>query len=661
MIRLDTTTRKLQALLGGSITTNQLPVTVCYSDKTSTAYTGGTTVINTNNTTAVDICAAPAASTVRDVDTINVNNADTVAATITIRYNDNGTTYTLFKAQLETGDQLTYVHGDGWKVLDSAGVVKSFSPTDLKLSSFAPTTSAELATVITDETGSGLLVFGTSPTLTTPVLSGTVTGTYLLSGTPTINLSSGAVGSPSLYLNGETTSGLYRIGANNHGWAISGAKVLDIASTGLGVTGDFSATGNATLGDASTDTVTVNGYVGHGVAPSGDYGYRMSFTGATAASQYGFFIDAFSNSAGTSNTVAVRAKARTSASAYTTGTMVGVLADTNAQGAGSTITNNYGFFAADQTIGSTLNVGFRSSVTSGTGKWGFYAAGTADNAFAGNVRIGSTTAPTVALDVTGVVQTSGNVYINDTSNANMTLGLTINQGANDNEILSLKSSDVAHGMTSVTETDTYGYISKFSATDGGAFFDGLADTGATGLRLRGVMVTANTTKTTSGLAAVMIDSALKSTTTVASSGADANMVAFRDNGTTRFILDADGDSHQDVGTSWTNFHGHDDHHMLSLLSAHVSRKDDPIRERFFGDFLKERRDVLERVGLATFNDDGHHFVNMSKLAMLNTGAILQAGDRIRTVEDRIEHLAAENARLSATLQRLEYNHANPNH
>jgi hypothetical protein len=39
-----------------------------------------------------------------------------------------------------------------------------------KLSAFAATTSAELAGVISDETGSGLLVFATSPTLTTPVL-----------------------------------------------------------------------------------------------------------------------------------------------------------------------------------------------------------------------------------------------------------------------------------------------------------------------------------------------------------------------------------------------------------------------------------------------------------------------------------------------------------
>ena len=37
----------------------------------------------------------------------------------------------------------------------------------------ASTTSAQLAGVISDETGSGSLVFGTSPTLVTPALGNT--------------------------------------------------------------------------------------------------------------------------------------------------------------------------------------------------------------------------------------------------------------------------------------------------------------------------------------------------------------------------------------------------------------------------------------------------------------------------------------------------------
>lgn len=43
------------------------------------------------------------------------------------------------------------------------------------LGQFGPTTSTELRNVLTDETGTGVAVFGTSPTITTPTLSGTTT------------------------------------------------------------------------------------------------------------------------------------------------------------------------------------------------------------------------------------------------------------------------------------------------------------------------------------------------------------------------------------------------------------------------------------------------------------------------------------------------------
>jgi hypothetical protein len=69
---------------------------------------------------------------------------------------------------------------------------KTLVVTTDKLSVHAATTSAELAGVISDETGSGALVFGTSPTLVTPVL-GVATGTSfnsitgLSSTTPVVN------------------------------------------------------------------------------------------------------------------------------------------------------------------------------------------------------------------------------------------------------------------------------------------------------------------------------------------------------------------------------------------------------------------------------------------------------------------------------------------
>lgn len=127
MIRLDTTTRKLQVVLAGAVSTNQLPVVVSYSDKTSTTYNGATQTAQTNGTIAVDICAAPASSTIRDVDYINIYNADTSEATITVRCNDNGTLYQLVKTTLKVGSQITYTHSSGWQMMLSDGSIKSGS------------------------------------------------------------------------------------------------------------------------------------------------------------------------------------------------------------------------------------------------------------------------------------------------------------------------------------------------------------------------------------------------------------------------------------------------------------------------------------------------------------------------------------------------------
>lgn len=81
----------------------------------------------------------------------------------------------------------------------------------------------------------------------------------------------------------------------------------------------------------------------------------------------------------------------------------------------------------------------------------------------------------------GITRLDGTTYIGDTSNATVTLGLTINQGAADDAILELKSSDVAHTSTGVTEADTYGKFSKWVANNGGLFIMGIDDTADQGL------------------------------------------------------------------------------------------------------------------------------------------------------------------------------------
>lgn len=125
MIILSNTTDKLQVVLGGAVTTNQLPVVTSWRDRTSTTFEANRTVTNTNSTTDVDIVGSPVASTQRIIDYINVYNNDTVNAVVTIKYNISGTDYIIKKVTLAATETLEYQEGQGWKVYASTGAVKS--------------------------------------------------------------------------------------------------------------------------------------------------------------------------------------------------------------------------------------------------------------------------------------------------------------------------------------------------------------------------------------------------------------------------------------------------------------------------------------------------------------------------------------------------------
>lgn len=68
------------------------------------------------------------------------------------------------------------------------------------------------------------------------------------------------------------------------------------------------------------------------------------------------------------------------------------------------------------------------------------------------------------------INSAGAVYVGDTANASMTQGLTLNQGAADNQILACKSSDTAHalltGGETTMETDDYLTFQKTSVSGG---------------------------------------------------------------------------------------------------------------------------------------------------------------------------------------------------
>jgi hypothetical protein len=103
-----------------------------------------------------------------------------------------------------------------------------------------------------------------------------VTGTITPTGS--VHAAAGSVGNPSLAFNADQDTGLFAIGANNLGVAIGGAKVLDVASTGLTVTGALGAT--SLTSPASTNLTLAAGGTNQNVVltPSGTGGVGIGTT-----------------------------------------------------------------------------------------------------------------------------------------------------------------------------------------------------------------------------------------------------------------------------------------------------------------------------------------------------------------------------------------------
>jgi len=189
-------------------------------------------------------------------------------------------------------------------------------------------------------------------------------------------------------------------------------------------------------------------------------------------------------------------------------------------------------------------------------------AGNAD--FNGDLDVDGTTNLDVvdidgAVDMASTLTVAGTSYIGDTANANATLGLTINQGAADNQIFALKSSDVSTGITSATihqdvEVDDFLTISKTSATAGGTVLQSLMEDAAesVNLELAAYGGTADTTKSTSARALVEVYvSETDGSNALANVTANGNVFGVRARvggaNVARWFVDEDGDTWQSGG------------------------------------------------------------------------------------------------------------------
>lgn len=259
------------------------------------------------------------------------------------------------------------------------------------------------------------------------------------------------------------------------------------------------------------------------------------------------------------------------------------------------------------------------------------------------------------------ITSGGNVFIGDTANAKATKGLTINQGANDDEIMAFKSSDVAHGMTDISETDTFFSLAKASASEGGINAQAFSDNVEYAWYMQGAtLASANTAKSTSAVGVITMASATKTGTGRTTVTSDGNLVVMKNDSLTRFIFDGEGSGHADV--EWTTYSDgrlKTDRETIPYGLDEINKLKPQRYKKQSGGFDKDGNMVLEdnkktEIGFIAQEvkeiipeivkdiDESKSFysLNDGKIVAVLVKALQEADDKIDALTARIEALEA---------------------
>jgi hypothetical protein len=225
----------------------------------------------------------------------------------------------------------------------------------------------------------------------------------------------------------------------------------------------------------------------------------------------------------------------------------------------------------------------------------------------------------------GGINLDGETFVNETANGNATTGITVNQGAADDQVLAFKSSDVGVAMTGTVEADTYGAFSKRHATQGGLHIEGFSEA-ERGINLTAylgsVTTTQNSVSTEAGVnvRVTMTDGS----TGVQYPSANANLfgVSRYDGSTTQvvFIVDEDGDLFAD-GSATTVYDEYDDTALVRAMD--LAMNPEKIIRNQWDDFVRyNEKDLVDARLLGDTIENGG-LVNVTGMQRLHNGAISQ--------------------------------------
>lgn len=104
---LDATTKTIQVAMSGAAATANPDFTAAFADNNGTSFVEAASDGALSGSTDVVVVAAPAAGFRRIIKKIFIENKDTAAVTITVKYDNNATQRTIAKVTLQVGDTWT--------------------------------------------------------------------------------------------------------------------------------------------------------------------------------------------------------------------------------------------------------------------------------------------------------------------------------------------------------------------------------------------------------------------------------------------------------------------------------------------------------------------------------------------------------------------------
>jgi len=217
-------------------------------------------------------------------------------------------------------------------------------------------------------------------------------------------------------------------------------------------------------------------------------------------------------------------------------------------------------------------------------------------------------------------------------------GLCLNQGADDDSILTLKSSDVAHPFTNISQTDTYLRIRKFDG-NGGVEMDAYR-AGNAALEFNAYCSSESDTKTTQATAAMRFNCALTNGSTGATSiSSNDNLCTWHNDGAAKMILDAEGDLFTD-GTKDATYDAYED---AQLVRAYDLSHGQGVINSTFDKYVKYNHESLAEAGLVGREADGtpNHFINVTGFQRLHNGAIWQQYEKHQRLAEAVYEMAKE--------------------